>query len=237
MYKIPIFALKELRTDTLLQYILSLHPELADKEVFPWVCETPWRWDTLVCDDPYCWVILFLLATTLQEYPYTNNNGVFSSEDELLTHVASKPWPYLTEEYKDAVFDCLLDGLDYAMYRAGLDLVRGSMVSRYNNYNEKQYPDEQYYRFWSIKIEKSTTRTKLLLLQIATASKSWEKALKEVWQDSENIWSQTLGLRVTRGCESIAEYVVRTMGHCALYDTSLTISKKAFPCALMNDEH
>lgn len=200
MYKIPIFVLQELRTETLLQYVLQMHAELGDKE-FSWVCKAPWKWDTFG-DDSYGWIILFLLAVTLQEYPY---NGVFSSEEELTTHLASHPW---TED----TFDSLVCGLEYAMHRCEIHDLHGTVVHHYN----QRYSDgddnvmwNENSVKWSIRISKSQ-RTKHLLLQIVTASKAWEKAMKEVWLENEKEWMKHLNVRVTTN-DTLADLIVHRM--------------------------
>jgi len=214
MYKIPMFVLQELREDLLLRYILQMHPELGDKEAFPWVCETPWKWDTF-CDDSYGWTILFLIASTLQEYPY---NGVFLSEEDLITHVASQSW-VLIEERRDA-FNELVSGIQYAMHRAEIHDIVGTIVYRYNN---SMYPESDNCMWtdgsieWNIRIPK-TPRAKLLLLQIVTASKAWEKALKEVWLDNEKEWSKHLGVCVSgETSDTLADYIVNRMKEKSLY--------------------
>lgn len=218
-YRIPIFVLCELRKDVLLRYILELHPELGDKKAFSWVCEAPWKWDTFG-PDPYDWILLFLLAVTLQEYPY---EGVFSSEEELIEHIASQPWthhPYPTES--EDVFDWFVDGIQYAMKRCEVHDIDGTVVYYYN---KRLYPDEKYFMWndnsmlWNLRNLKSK-RTKLLLLQIVTASNVWEKAMKELWLDNEKEWRKHLGVRVTRDeRESVADWIV-----CEMKNRSLQIN-------------
>jgi hypothetical protein len=165
-YHVPTALLATMETPQLYQYLLHLHPEMAETERFPYV-----TWAYTHSDgadgDPQ-WLFLMLVIVCLQKTP----RDAFTDTEDFITFIASCDWGD-----ESAMWAWMTDEIEYLVgYRLGL-----GMLSILSNGSHASSVDA-----WTLNVD-ITPETKMLMVRALLGDID---AIASLWEVSETRWSQ-----------------------------------------------